>query len=187
MKQTKNTLTETINFEATLFNIGTWTILQLPKEASTKLPSRGMTMVEGTINGKPFQSELEPDGKGSHWVRMNKNLSDISGAVEGDTVTVSVKPSTVWPEPEIPEDLRTALKDDPKAFEIWEDITPMARWDWIRWIRSTNNSETRKGRIQKTFGKLKSGTRRPCCFNRSACTEPTVSHNGVLLDSTDAK
>ena len=41
----------TIDFEAKLFNIGAWILLRLPESASAKLPSRGMTMVEGTING----------------------------------------------------------------------------------------------------------------------------------------
>ena len=39
-----------------------WTFLILPKNASAKLPSRGMTTVEGTIDGYAFQAVLEPDG-----------------------------------------------------------------------------------------------------------------------------
>jgi hypothetical protein len=45
----------TIDFEAKLFNIGAWILLRLPESASAKLPSRGMTMVEGTINGFAFK------------------------------------------------------------------------------------------------------------------------------------
>lgn len=56
----------TIRFEVKLFEIDSWTIFKLPKSASAKLPSRGMTMVEETINGSRFQDTLEPDGKGSH-------------------------------------------------------------------------------------------------------------------------
>ena len=68
LQETKST----IRFSAKLFRpkatekIGSWTLLTLPKNASAKLPSRGMTMVEGTINGFRFQAALEPDGKGSH-------------------------------------------------------------------------------------------------------------------------
>ena len=40
-----------------------WTFLILPKNASAKLPSRGMTAIEGTINGFPFRATLEPDGQ----------------------------------------------------------------------------------------------------------------------------
>lgn len=64
----------TIRFEAKLFEIDSWTILLLPKSASAKLPSRGMTMVEGIINGFPFKAVLEPDGRGSHWFRVDETL-----------------------------------------------------------------------------------------------------------------
>ena len=64
----------TIRFAAELFTIGAWTLLRLPKSASALLPSRGMTMVEGTLNGCPFQAPLEPDGKGSHWLRVDATL-----------------------------------------------------------------------------------------------------------------
>jgi hypothetical protein len=56
----------TIRFETTPLKIGDWIILRLPKSASAKLPSRGMTLVEGTINGFRSKIVLEPDGKGSH-------------------------------------------------------------------------------------------------------------------------
>ena len=76
----------TIRFSAKLFRpkttekIGSWTLLTLPKNASAKLPSRGMTMVEGTINGFPFRAALEPNGKGSHWLRVNRAMHDAAGA-----------------------------------------------------------------------------------------------------------
>ena len=66
LQETKST----IRFSAKLFRpkatekIGSWTLLTLPKNASAKLPSRGMTMVEGTINGFPFRAALEPNGNG---------------------------------------------------------------------------------------------------------------------------
>lgn len=49
-----------------------WTFLVLPKNASTKLPSRGMTAVQGNINGHPFRATLEPDGQKSHWLKVTK-------------------------------------------------------------------------------------------------------------------
>ena len=174
----------TISFEAKLFKIGSWTLLRLPKSASTKLPSRGMTMVEGTINGFRFQAALEPDGKGSHWFRFNKTMLKAARVEAGDTVMLEIEPSSEWPEPKVPADLKNALAVASQANTLWMDITPMARWDWIRWIGSTKNPETRKHRIDVTFSKFKDGKRRPCCFNRTVCTEPYVSNNGVLLEPT---
>jgi len=170
-----------IRFKAKLFKIGSWTLLRLPESASAKLPSRGMTMVEGIVNGFRFQAALEPDGKGSHWFRVDKTMCETAGVDAGDTVTLVIEPVREWPEPKIPDDLKTALAAAPQVHSLWMDITPMARWDWIRWIGSTKQPETRRRRIETACSKLKAGERRPCCFNRTVCTEPYVSNNGVLL------
>jgi len=165
-KETKST----IRFSAMLFGpeatekIGWWTLLTLPKNASAKLPSRGMTMVEGTINGFPFRAALEPNGKGSHWLRVNKAMHDAAGADAGDTVTVEITRAGEEPELRVPMDLRQALADAPLAQALWADITPMARRDWILWISSAKQPETRRGRIEKACDMLASGKRRVCCF-----------------------
>lgn len=171
----------TIRFETKLFKIDDWTILRLPQDASAQLPSRGQTMVKGAIDEVRFQTALEPDGKGSHWLRVDQI---IPGAAAGDTVTMAIEPTKDWPEPNVPKDLQSALSADGQAYTLWTAVTPMARWDWIRWIGDTKNPETRKRRIEVTFSKLKAGTRRPCCFNRSACTEPYVASGGKLREPT---
>lgn len=174
----------TIRFKAKLVKIGDWTILRLPQSASAKLPSRGLNMVKGTINGLRFQTALEPDGKSSHWFKVDKTTRKAANVAAGDTVCLSIESTKEWSEPEMPADLKRALAADPQARDLWVDITPMARWEWIRWIRATNRSETREKRIEVACSKLESGMRRPCCFNSSMCTEPSVSKNGVLLDPT---
>ncbi len=177
-----------IRFEAKLSKIHNWIILRLPEDASAKLPSRGMTMVKGTINKVPFKTLLEPDGrygpglKPSHWFRPGKKLLLDIKAKPGDTVHVSLEPTKEWIEPEVPEDLKEALATSPKAEALWNDITPLARWDWIRWIRAVKTPETRLKHIEVAIDKLNKGMRRPCCFNRNLCSEPYVSHNWVLLD-----
>ena len=177
----------TIRFEASPFKIGSWTLLRLPRSASAKLPSRGMTMFEGTLNGHRFQAALEPDGKGSHWFRLDKTMRKSVGADSGDTVMLAIEPVKEWSEPKVPADLKNALAVVPQAHTLWMEITPMARWDWIRWIGSTKSTETRKRRIEAALSKLKAGDRRPCCFNRNSCTEPYVSNNGVLLEPMQTK
>ena len=172
-----------IRFESKPLKIGDWTILRLPESASAKLPSRGMTLVEGTINGFRSKIVLEPDGKGSHWFSVASALRD-DGIDASDTVTIVVEPSKEWPEPDVPADLSKALKSDLQAKALWGKLTPMARWDWLRWIRATNNRETRSRHIEVALSKLKAGERRPCCFNRNLCTEPEVSKNGVLIEPT---
>lgn len=176
------------SFETKLFKIKDWTILRLPEDASAKLPSRGMTMVSGTFNGVRFKTLLEPDGtygpglKPSHWFRPDQKLLVDAKAQLGDKVQLSLEPTKEWIEPEVPEDLKKALSTSPKAHALWKDITPMARWDWIRWIRAVKTEETRLKHIEVALDKLNKGMRRPCCFNRNLCSEPYVSHNWVLID-----
>lgn len=180
-----------INFEAKLIKIKDWTILRLPEVASAKLPSRGMIMVRGSINGVAFKTLLEPDGtygpglKPSHWFRPDQKLLDEIHAKAGDTVQVLLEPTKEWIEPEVPEDVEKAIKTSSKAEALWKDITPLARWDWIRWVRAVKTEETRKKHLEVMLSKLNKGMRRPCCFNRNLCSEPYVSRNWVLLSPTN--
>jgi hypothetical protein len=139
-------------------------LLTLPRNASAKLPSRGMMMVEGTINGFPFRTALEPDGKGNHRLNVKKGLNDAAGADSGDKVTVEITRVEEEPETRMPTDLSKALAAVPSAQELWAEITPMARRDWILWISSAKQAETRQGRIEKACSMLASGKRRVCCF-----------------------
>ena len=65
---------------------------------------------------------------------------------------------------ELPEDLEKALKRNPKALATWEDITPLARNEWICWILSPKKPETRRKRIDWGCSSLSDGKRRPCCW-----------------------
>ena len=64
----------------------------------------------------------------------------------------------------IPVDLSAAIAAAPKAHKVWEDITPLARSEWICWVTSGKKAETRKIRIGKALSKLSGGMRRPCCW-----------------------
>lgn len=64
----------------------------------------------------------------------------------------------------MPEDLRIVLSGASTARTVWEDITPLARNEWICWVISGKKAETRSIRIKKALSKLKGGVRRPCCW-----------------------
>lgn len=68
----------------------------------------------------------------------------------------------------LPLDLKNVLLSDPKMLEMWKDITPLARNEWICWIESAKKQETRERRIKVGRSKLTSGMRRPCCW--AGCT-----------------
>jgi hypothetical protein len=61
--------------------------------------------------------------------------------------------------------------------DMWKDITPMARWEWVRWANATANPATRQRRVEVSISKMSGGKRRPC-------TDPAVSNNGKLRSPT---
>ena len=64
----------------------------------------------------------------------------------------------------LPADLRKILESFPATRETWQDITPLARNEWICWIESAKKTETREGRIERARENLAAGKRRPCCW-----------------------
>ena len=79
---------------------------------------------------------------------MPKHQQAISGGVVHD----------------LPEDLRKALAADAKARVAWEDLTPLARNEWICWTISVKKAETREEHVTRLVKQLKEGKRRPCCW-----------------------
>jgi Bacteriocin-protection, YdeI or OmpD-Associated/Domain of unknown function (DUF1905) len=153
-----------------------WTFLVVPKNASARLPSRGMIAIEGTINDFPFQASLEPDKQKSHWLKVDRKLGKSAGAEAGDIVTLEIAPAGKETEPEVPTDLKKALAvAAPQARKLWSDITPNARRDWIHWITSAKQEETRTRRIKNACSMLAAGKRRVCCFDRSGFYSKSMS------------
>jgi hypothetical protein len=173
-----------IRFKAALQRVDKSTIVRLPGQASRALPSRGQVAVQGTIDGHPFETVVEPDGNSGHWIRIEGKLEKAAGVKAGQSATLEIHPVKEWPEPDLPPDFQKALATAPKKIrDVWKDITPMARWEWVRWVNATSNADTRKRRVEVTISKMDSGKRRPCCFNLAACTDPHLSRNGRLLDA----
>lgn len=166
---------DSIRFEAAAEQLAEAVIVRLPAAASAQLPSRGQVAVDAVVNGDSRQLVVEPDGRRGHWLKLGPD-----DAADGP-VTVELTPSGDWPEPELPDDFRTALDDAADLADTWTDITPMARWEWVRWVNATRNPDTRRRRVEVSIDKLRSGKRRPCCFDLSSCTDPELSRSGKLI------
>lgn len=68
----------------------------------------------------------------------------------------------------LPTDFKEAILSMGSIYKLWEDITPLARNEWICWVTSAKKEETRGIRIKKALSKMKGGMRRPCCW--AGCT-----------------
>ena len=71
----------------------------------------------------------------------------------------------------LPADLRKALIANPTALDVWKDITPLARNEFICWVEDAKQETTRERRIRRTREELEEGQRRPCCW-------PGCKHRG---------
>lgn len=180
MSTNKSTPTA-IEFSTQLEVINDRPILRLPADASAKLPSRGQVAAHGQLDEVDFTTVIEPDGMRGHWINVTDELSAQLDADHAGTVDVSLTPTKEWPETSIPDDFGAALSDAPELTEVWAGLTPMARWEWVRWIQATKNADTRARRVEVAISKLESGKRRPCCFDLASCTDPELAKSGKLL------
>src|SRR5881628_3471564 len=91
---------------------------------------------------------------------------------------------------ELPEDLRKTLASDAEALAAWEDLTPLARNEWICWAISVKKPETRRQHVERVRTELKEGMRRPCCWygcihRTDKAVSPSVQK--VVLDKQSKK
>ena len=122
---------------------------------------------------KPCSTPTAGKATGS---KCDRKLGEAADADEGDVVTLEIAPAREALEPTVPADLRKALATAaPKARALWSDITPNARQDWIHWIISAKQPETRARRIKNACSMLAAGKRRVCCFDRSGFYSKSLS------------
>jgi uncharacterized protein YdeI (YjbR/CyaY-like superfamily) len=75
--------------------------------------------------------------------------------------TIQVSPGVAH---EVPADLYKALASDESVLERWEDLTPLARNEWICWVITNKLPETRANHVERAVTELLVGKRRPCCW-----------------------
>lgn len=171
-----------ITCTATVASVEGELIIPLPAAASSELPSRGQVAVSGTLDGKRFATVVEPDGRRGHWIKL-ANLEPRPKKLAAEReVVLTLEPAAEWPEPVVPDDLQAALDAAPDLAELWDAITPMARWEWVRWVGATKNPATRAKRVDVSISKMRNGKRRPCCFDLSSCTDPALAKSGKLIE-----
>lgn len=152
-------------------------IIEIPLDISKEFPSRGMLMAQVRFHEQLETVAIEPSGFGGHWFEILPDLIEVevTGAIKFE---LSLLES--WPPPIIEPTFMYALATS-GAMAQWDKITNKAKWEWVRWIRSTANENTRKKRIETACDKLLNGQRRPCCFDTTRCTVVAVSKSGKLI------
>lgn len=147
-------------FEARLVRpegVGTWTYLGIPVEISTAFGSKGQVRVKGTINGHPFRTTALPMGDATPYLVVGKEIRELIHAVPSDTVKVVLELDTEERSLELPDGLKQALASHPQAAEIFERMTYSHKMEWVNWIFSAKQAETRQRRIEKAIVQISQG------------------------------
>lgn len=64
----------------------------------------------------------------------------------------------------VPKDLRAVLSESAKVLDAWNDLTPLARNEYICWTISVKKDETRADHVRRVKEDMLAGKRRPCCW-----------------------
>ena len=147
-----------MKFTCTLHQINEWLIIQLPQDISEQLPTRGLVLATVTLNQTSINFPFEPDGKGGHFYKLDDTNLDTKTLKAGDPVTVAFSISKEGFEPPLPKDVEIMLHEE-GLMAFWATLTIKARLEWLRWIRSPNNPETRNKRIDVAYSKMNNGSR----------------------------
>ncbi len=140
------------SFEARLIRpegVGTWTFLTVPLEVSSTFGSKGQVRVKGTINGYPYRSTALPMGDGTHYLVVGKEIRDSIHATQGDNVQVILELDTEVRQVEVPLELQQAFNSQPGAGQAFEKMSYSHQKEWINWIVSAKQAETRLRRAKK--------------------------------------
>ena len=137
-----------------------WVFLELPKDASEKLGTRGRVSVIGSINGFAIRTSALPTGRGTHQLAVNKAVRAGAAAEAGDRVKVVLEPDTQERVVKVPADLKKAVNAEPAVKSLWTTLTPRCREEWVQWVEEAKKPETRSRRIGVTVERLAKGKRR---------------------------
>jgi len=148
------------SFEAVLVKpegVGTWTFLGIPIEVSAMFGSKGQVKVKGTINGYPFRSTALPMGDGSHYLVVGKDIRDHIAVAQGDSVIVVLELDTEERRITVPDDFLRAMDGQPQARQIFDRLSYSHQKEYVNWILSAKQTETRQRRVDKAIVMLSQG------------------------------
>lgn len=132
---------------------GAWCFIAVPFDVSKTWGARGRIAVQGTINGFPYYTNIQPmDGR--HLLTFNKQLQAGAQAKAGDMVSVVMEPAIEKREVEVPAELSKALRTGKDARAVWDKLAYTHRKEFAQWIAGAKQAETRQRRAAKAVTML---------------------------------
>jgi hypothetical protein len=134
-----------------------WTALKVPFSVEKMWGSRARVSVRGTINGFPFRNSIFPDGKGVHFMMVNKALQTGAKTMPGEVVAVVMAPDVSPRKVAVPAILKRALAKNPRARANFAAFSYSHRKAYVDFIQGAKQAETRERRAAKSVAMLAAG------------------------------
>jgi uncharacterized protein YdeI (YjbR/CyaY-like superfamily) len=144
-------------FHATLERTGgklNWTIIRIPFDVEKAWATRGQLRVRGEINGHEFRTSLFPDGKGGHYLVVNKQMQRGGSVRPGERARFVLAPDTAERTVSVPAELSRVLKQSKSLQRFYDGLSNSARSDIAHSIGNAKHAETRKRRAEQMAERL---------------------------------
>jgi hypothetical protein len=137
-----------------------WQGVEIPFDVERQFGAKGRVSVKAAIGKETFHTSIFPNGDGTHHMMFNKAMQKAAGAKPGDTLSMSLEIDK-GTEPEIPAELKAALKEFRQAATKFDAFTPACRREYVSWIASAKRAETRVERCARAVKMMLAGKKRP--------------------------
>jgi len=134
-------------------NLG-WTIVRIPFDAAAVWGARGSIRVAGEINGFAFRTSLFPDGKGNHFLLVNRAMQKGGRVSAGTIANFRLAADSAKPRFEPPRELMPAINQDRALRKYFDKLSPSMRNDISRYVSEPKNPESRAKRAEQIAERL---------------------------------
>ena len=131
-----------------------WTIIHMPFDVAKVWGVRGQLKVKGEVNGFSFRTSLFPNGKGGHFMMVNKKMQAGGKAAPGAKARFRLEPDTAKREVTTPQELLTLLRQSRPLLRFYESLSHSIRSEIARWIQEGKQVETRRRRAGQMAERL---------------------------------
>ena len=147
----------------------------VPASVSGSSLRKGRVTARIALGSASFEAVMEPDGQLGHWFRIPASVAEDETIAAGDSAAFVLTTLAHQPEPNHPAAFRNLLEASESAQQTWRRSTALAKIDWVHWLESAKQAETREKRAIDAIDMLAHGKVRVCCFDPSGFYSKSLS------------
>jgi uncharacterized protein YdeI (YjbR/CyaY-like superfamily) len=110
--------------------------------------------VISTVAGKSVRTTIVPAGGGKHRMQINTAQRKAAKADWGDPISIELRIDIASRVVPVPADLRALLTKHPKARRGFDEMPPGHRRQFLLWLGSSKNPETRRKHLDRAIDHL---------------------------------